>query len=126
MTNAEKKQPHSVFVSAGRKAYLMLIHIQNNPYTIKPYRDLWEKGYRSAKRKSESGRFAGTAQEPTTEQPKRFEKKFNRDRRPPQASGLFVQMVGRGTRTPPPVRTERPVMTAKRVDQFNNKYRTVV
>jgi hypothetical protein len=44
MTKLERNQPHSAFISAGRKAFLIGTDFADNPYQGK-YRTLWEKGY---------------------------------------------------------------------------------
>lgn len=51
MTLLEKKQPNSVFVSAGRNAFRAGVHFMNNPYKDNPYRTLWEKGYMAESRR---------------------------------------------------------------------------
>lgn len=53
MTTYERKQPLNIFSNAGASAFRMLIHIGNNPYTEKPYRQLWAKGWFAAKAKHE-------------------------------------------------------------------------
>jgi hypothetical protein len=53
MTSIERKQPLKVFSNAGASAYRMLIHPGNNPYTEKPYRQLWAKGWFAARDKHE-------------------------------------------------------------------------
>lgn len=63
MTSAEKNQPHFVFLSAGKHAFEIGIHVAANPYTLEPFRTLWDKGYRKAKSQHEesfvrSGRIA--------------------------------------------------------------------
>lgn len=50
MIKSEKEQADQVFINAGRKAYMLGIHIQDNPYVMSYYRNLWEVGYRQAKR----------------------------------------------------------------------------
>ena len=50
MLQSEKDQADQVFINAGRKAFMLDIHIQDNPYVLSYYRNLWEVGYRQAKR----------------------------------------------------------------------------
>jgi hypothetical protein len=78
LTNFEKRQPDAVFVSAGKKAYLMAIHVQNNPYFLKPFRSLWEKGYRSAKRQVESGLHPSPYTRPTDNRNNRADRQNDR------------------------------------------------
>ena len=49
-------QPSGVFVGTGRLAYTMGIHAQDNPFKRQPYRDLWDKGWKAAKRKADRNR----------------------------------------------------------------------
>ena len=56
LTAFERQQPQHVFVHAGKTAFQIGVPIQNNPYKEKPYRDLWDKGYRAAKRLYEQKR----------------------------------------------------------------------
>lgn len=63
MTPAEQKQPAAVFLSAGKHAFEINVHVAANPYTLEPFRTLWDKGYRKAKSQHEesfvrSGRIA--------------------------------------------------------------------
>jgi hypothetical protein len=53
LTTVERKQPLIVFSNAGASAFRALIHIGNNPYTEKPYRQLWAKGWFAAKARHE-------------------------------------------------------------------------
>lgn len=53
MTSFERKQPQHIFTSAGKKAFTLGIPITNNPYKEQPFKGLWEKGHRLARRKYE-------------------------------------------------------------------------
>jgi hypothetical protein len=57
LTPFELKQPDSVFLSAGKHAYMIGIYLQDNPYRTNPYHMLWERGYRFAKKKFEPAHF---------------------------------------------------------------------
>lgn len=95
MTVNEKKQSELVFVNAGKKAYHMLIFISNNPYTEQPYRELWEKGYRRAKRDFEAAAIA------------RKNKELFGDNPPPAKP--VARPVQRTPRTAPQVRPKQRV-----------------
>lgn len=137
MTNAEKQQSNNVFVGAGRKAYLMLIHLQNNPYKDQPYRDLWDKGYRLERRRVEGPR-PGTR--PTTTQPQsQAPRPAIVPRRPYQGRAGYVPnthernqsqsprpQIGRPAPQAPIARTELPALNLGRIARFNAKYRTAV
>jgi hypothetical protein len=96
MTEFEKKQPRAVFISAGEKAFRMGILPGNNPYTLTPYREFWQRGYKQAEDK-----FNGTTQ-----------------RKRPFLKA--VQSIGRGNRTP----SDRPVISLGRITHFNRKHQT--
>lgn len=63
LTNFEKQQPDHIFVKAGKDAFAILVPITNNPYTADPYKTLWEKGYRRAKRDYDYARLAAQRKE---------------------------------------------------------------
>ena len=113
MTNREKLQPNSTFVSAGRKAFLMLIHVQNNPYSLKPYRDLWEKGYRLEKRKHDAAQFPASSA-PVQQKPRDI--RPNRHQAPAHLRPSHMYR--------PAARVDRPVISESRIDRFNSKFRT--
>jgi hypothetical protein len=50
LTPFELKQPDSVFVSAGRKAYMLGVYSQDCPYRLSYHNRLWNIGYMAAKR----------------------------------------------------------------------------
>lgn len=50
MTVSERNQHERVFVHAGRLAFSLGVDLGGNPYREHPYRTLWERGWRSAKK----------------------------------------------------------------------------
>lgn len=106
MTEFEKRQPARVFISAGRKAYHALIHVSANPYKQEPYRDLWEKGWRFA-RKAEDSKRPGYKAAPVPKQ----EVAHDRKRRP---RPLYRRETNAGV-----------VTTEKLVARFNRRNRTI-
>jgi hypothetical protein len=56
MTDFEKQQPEGVFVQAGRDAFRLGVSVYANPYREQPFHKLWEKGWRSAKKRSSNER----------------------------------------------------------------------
>ncbi len=54
MTKLELKQKRTVFKQAGFKAFGLGIHYNDNPYKLQPFKDLWNDGYRGAKRAFEA------------------------------------------------------------------------
>jgi hypothetical protein len=136
LTNFEKRQPDAVFVSAGKKAYLMAIHVQNNPYYLKPFRSLWEKGYRSAKRQVEAGLHPSPLYTRPTESRSNSRTDRPRDRRPRpaldhspeqnKAKRWHPKAKGSTNTGVPVVKTTQPMLSVGRIEKFNNKYRTQV
>lgn len=78
MTTVERKQPLEVFSRAGASAYRALIY--NNPYTEKPYRQLWAKGWSAAKAKHE-GRAPQHTPKPKTKRAQPADKTVLSDNR---------------------------------------------
>jgi ribosome modulation factor len=56
LSNYEKNQPSVTFVRAGQNAFLMGISLSNNPYTDPAAKELWDKGFRSARRKFDANK----------------------------------------------------------------------
>jgi hypothetical protein len=57
LTAFEKTQARDVFVGAGRLSFHAFVPIENNPYKDEPFRSLWEKGWRTARRQWNDKRF---------------------------------------------------------------------
>lgn len=96
MTNFELRNPRYK-ANPGSAAFLAGIPQSNNPYnapSAKQKHELWEKGYRAAKKAYETGK-------PLQERDDK--KRFSRDKR-----------EGAG----------RPVLSDRRIEKFNSKYRT--
>ena len=53
MTNFEKSQSEGVFIQAGRIAFHIGVSVYQNPYREQPFHNLWEKGWRSTKKRFE-------------------------------------------------------------------------
>lgn len=53
MTPFEKLQPGPIFFQAGEHAYMLGIDLQDNPYRVSPFKDLWEIGWTRTKEKFE-------------------------------------------------------------------------
>ena len=50
MTNFEKNQNEKVFIQTGKTAFLMMINFFS-PYKDQPFKGLWERGYKIAKKR---------------------------------------------------------------------------
>jgi hypothetical protein len=109
LTDFEKKQQHHVFVSAGRKAYRMDVPLSSNPYMQKPWRDLWEKGWRYA-------RVEEMAKEHGVPPPRFFEQKQQYRPKP----------VAAPVQAKPQPKPQESVSTDRLVNKFNRRYRTAV
>jgi hypothetical protein len=110
MTEFEKKQPRAVFISAGEKAFRMGILPGNNPYSLTPYKEFWQRGYKQTEDK-----FNGTTQRKRTFAPGR------------DAAGDKISRfarLGPQARTVAANRAERPVISLGRITHFNRKHQT--
>jgi hypothetical protein len=149
LTNFEKNQHPAVFISAGKKSFLMAVHIQNNPYTLKPFRSLWEKGYRAAKRMAESGRAPSpfdvipvahnrqglrsrterterTARVPWSKNPNYKGRDKGGDKNRAVATRPFKAASSASAPVSNAVSKKAPAINLSRIEKFNNKYRTQV
>jgi hypothetical protein len=50
MTTLEMSQHRDIFIRAGRTAFLMMIPL-DNPYKEQPWKSLWERGHKQAKKR---------------------------------------------------------------------------
>jgi hypothetical protein len=118
LTPFEKKQPNSVFVQAGKDAFMIMIHVMNNPYTLQPYRTLWDKGYRRAERNYHQARLAAQRKEAFGDKPpvptvRNVQQTSDRPTTPrPGVHKPFVPFPGKQRK---PVTVTTPVPT---VDEF--------
>lgn len=88
----------------------MGIHVGNNPFSLKPYHQLWSKGYFAAKLAFENGtaftfgEWMYKKQKGLLSFPAPHQRYFKRP-------------------APPP---DRPILSFKRINKFNTNHRTVV
>lgn len=114
MTEQEKSQPLSTFEEAGKKAYHAGIHISGNPYKEQPYRQLWDKGYKQAKRAFEGKR-------PENKRPpfkQEGDQGYERKHRHPKPNER------RQKRNEP--QPQNQYNTDKLFDRFNKRHRTAI
>lgn len=150
ITEQQKKAKFGSFLSAGYAAYYAAYFDINskrvvpilNPYREAPFRDLWAKGWRDAEREHKRHvpfRSVGYIDDRTYDdrRQKFFKPKFTPKHKQPRG---FVSQVGKGeakivlgaqtgrvTSTRPNVSNEpKDGVNLKRLDRFNNKFRTKV
>lgn len=112
MTPAEKKQPFSVFLDAGKHAYQINVLSQFNPYTEEPFRSLWDKGYKKAKMQHEesfvrAGRIAYASGQDLKENPNKVPNQralWERGFKLAQAASDRQAAIARGEYVPPSIR----------------------
>lgn len=141
MTELEKKQPLNSFIETGRKAYRMAVHISGNPHIKQPYRDLWDKGWRMARRQEEgiAERPEGKRQFPSrnpkadgADRKQRFQKRIEyaadqtprRDFRAKPVDKRPIVVRSEAAKMPEPQRAEQPVLTESLMERFNRRHQT--
>jgi hypothetical protein len=129
LTNAEKKQTFGSFRNAGYNAYHLAHQDENtkriiqpsNPYRIKPFDDLWLKGWRDGEREHRMGqpfRHSPFSDDTRVLEDRRPKQKFvPRGKQKPQAKNIPASRPATGQKVP---------TNLKRLENRFNKKRTTV